>query len=162
MGDVASYQKGRHTIAELIVIIFHGLSPLFFRAIDIPIYCSVSPRQFCQNSDMYYKLQCPPTYTCNLFHYDLYFVRGGSISNLSRITEYSEILSAACTFWGGPENCSAFASFIVEEACIVQEMRLEFFSPAVQLLLFSFILSSFVSEFCNAPNSWLMEALYIK
>jgi len=28
-GDIALYQKGRHTIAELIVVIFHGPSPLF-------------------------------------------------------------------------------------------------------------------------------------
>jgi hypothetical protein len=56
-----------------------------------------------------------------------------------------------------------FASFIAEEACIVQEMRLgEVFLRAVQVFLFLFILSYFVSEFCNAPNPWLMKALYIR
>jgi hypothetical protein len=49
----------------------------FFRAIDIPIYCSVSPRHFCRNSDMYYKLPVTSKYTCNLLHSDLYSGGGG-------------------------------------------------------------------------------------
>ena len=53
-----------------------------------------------------------------------------------------------------------FASFVTEEACIVQEMRLGF-SPfnSASLIFFHLI---FVSEYCNAPNSWLMGALYIR